>query len=328
MIVSSVIVVVSYLLHYLPIQQDFVPEKFTGGVVDLVNQMSWGLVIGIIFVGLLSRVPRNFVTAILGKGGGLNGILRATAAGLLLDLCSHGILLVGMQLYKRGASLGQIMAFLIASPWNSLSLTIILIALIGPFWTITFIILSAIIAIASGLIFERLVKKGILPANPAEKDLPADFHFFIEAKKGLAATKFNLPFFKDMAVNGLKESRMIIRWILAGAILAAFLRTALNPEMFQDYFGPSALGLVVTLVFATILEVCSEGGSPIAADILTRAHAPGNAFTFLMTGVATDYTEIMGLKETTYSWKIALFLPLVTTPQILIIGYFLNHFGG
>ena len=62
---------------------------------------------------------------------------------------------------------------------------------------------------------------------------------------------------------------------------------------------------------ATILEVCSEGSTPVAADILTRAKAPGNSFAFLMTGVSTDYTEIMILKDTTKSWKIALFLPLL-----------------
>ena len=41
---------------------------------------------------------------------------------------------------------------------------------------------------------------------------------------------------------------------------------------------------------------------------------------FLMTGVSTDYTEILSLKETTKSWKIAFFLPLVTSPQIIIIA--------
>ena len=83
-------------------------------------------------------------------------------------------------------------------------------------------------------------------------------------------------------------------------------------------------GLGATLVIATILEVCSEGSVPIAADILTRAHAPGHSFAFLMTGVSTDYTEIMGLKETTKSWKIALFLPLVTLPQVITLAWILN----
>jgi hypothetical protein len=84
------------------------------------------------------------------------------------------------------------------------------------------------------------------------------------------------------------------------------------------------LGLVATVFFATILEVCSEGSSPIAADFVTRAGAPGNAFAFLMAGASTDYTDIMILKDTTKSWKIALFLPLITLPQIILLAVLIN----
>jgi uncharacterized membrane protein YraQ (UPF0718 family) len=59
---------------------------------------------------------------------------------------------------------------------------------------------------------------------------------------------------------------------------------------------------------------------------MNRAGAPGNSFTFLMAGVATDYTELMSIKDTSGSWKIALYLPLITVPQVMILGYFLNGF--
>ena len=96
------------------------------------------------------------------------------------------------------------------------------------------------------------------------------------------------------------------------------------PETFAVWFGPTLLGLGTTLIATSIFEVCSEGSVPIAADLMTRAQAPGNAFTFLLAGVATDYTEVMVTKETTGSWKIALFIPLITVPQVLFIGAALN----
>jgi len=302
-------------------------HHYSTGVFELLNTMWWGLLLGIFFVGLLGKVPRELVMGLLGTGGGTTGIFRATLAGLLLDLCSHGILLVGMRLYERGASLGQTMAFLIASPWNSISLTVILIALIGLKWTLAFILLSAVIAILSGLIFERLVAVNILPDNPNGGVLPDGFNLMRETKSAWRGINWSPSLFKEIAIDGLKESRMILRWLLFGVALAAALRTFLSVEAFQAWFGPTLFGLGVTLVATTILEVCSEGSSPIAADILNRASAPGNAFTFLMAGVATDYTEIMALKERTRSWKIALFLPLVTVPQVLVIGVLLNSFG-
>jgi hypothetical protein len=119
---------------------------------------------------------------------------------------------------------------------------------------------------------------------------------------------------------------MILRWIFFGIIIASLIRTFIPMDAFATYFGPTIAGLGLTLLVATILEVCSEGSVPVAGDILTRAAAPGNAFTFLMAGVATDYTEILALKETTRSWKASILLPMVTVPQVLIISYIMNIF--
>ena len=49
----------------------------------------------------------------------------------------------------------------------------------------------------------------------------------------------------------------------------------------------------------------------------------GNPFVFLMAGVATDYTEI-GLLWTNIGRRTAIWLPIVTVPQILLLGYLLN----
>ena len=296
-------------------------------VFELINTMWWGMGLGILFVGLLSGVPREFVMAILGHKDGLGGILRATAAGVFLDLCSHGILMVGTKLYERGASTGQVVAFLVASPWNSLSLTLILIALIGLKWTLVFIIFSMVIGIIAGLLFDRFVEAGVLPANPNRVDIPDDFEFWRDAKAGLKKASFSGDFYKNVGLEGLKGSRMVLRWVFFGVLLAGLIRTFVTAENFSDWFGPSFAGLIMTMIAATIIEVCSEGSTPIAADLVTRASAPGNGFAFLMTGVATDYTEIMVLKDTTKSWKIALFLPLLTVPQVLFISWLMNVFA-
>ncbi len=299
-------------------------HAFTMGVFDLLNKMWWGLAAGILAMAVLSKVPREFVMSVLGTGGGFTGLLRATGAGLMLDLCNHGILMVGAKFYERGASLGQVLAFLIASPWNSFSLTLILFALIGVPWTLTFIGLSMLVALVTGGIVEFLTARGKLPRNPNAVELPDGFEFFPEAKRRLAKTRFDLAFFWDAFTTGLSESRMILRWILFGAVLTALLRALIPDEAFATWFGPTIAGLSLTLVATTLMEVCSEGSSPIAADLVTRAGAPGNGFTFLMAGAATDYTEIMVLKETTGRWKTALILPALCVPQVLLLGWIMN----
>ncbi len=293
-------------------------------VQELINTMWWSVLLAIIFVGLLSKVPQHFIMSILGKGGTFKGLWRATLAGVLLDLCSHGILMVGMELRKKGASLGQVMAFLIASPWNSLSLTLIMFALIGLSWTLAFIALSMLLAITTGWMFDRLEKNGTLPTQHIDTSLPENFKFWQSAKTELKQVQWTREFNQDILKRGLNGSKMVIRWLLFGVLLASAIRAFVSLEDFQQYFGPTFIGLLATLLAATIIEVCSEGSTPIAADLLNRANAPGNGFAFLMTGVATDYTEVMVIKDTMKSWKIALFLPLLTVPQVIIVAMILN----
>ncbi len=123
----------------------------------------------------------------------------------------------------------------------------------------------------------------------------------------------------------MRGARIVLRWLVFGLVVAAAVRAFVTPEVFATWFGPTLVGLGFTLIAATIFEVCSEGSVPIAADLMNIAHAPGNSFTFLMAGVATDYTEVMVMKEATGSWKIALFLPLLTVPQVLLIAIVLNR---
>ncbi len=293
--------------------------------VEMVHAMWWGVLFGIIAVGWLNRIPREVVISALGPGHTKRGIFRATLAGLLLDLCNHGILMVAMKLYERGASLGQVMAFLIASPWNSFTLTLILIGLIGLPWTLAFIAFSMVIAWISGMIFDYLEINGTLPMNPYKEDLPEDFHLASTLKALTKNADYSIKATLNMLWDGIKGARMVIRWIMFGIVLVAIIRAFVPMDIFANWFGASIAGLFLTLLAATIIEVCSEGSTPIAADLVNRAGAPGNGFTFLMAGAATDYTEIMVVKDTMKSWKIALFLPLITVPQVLFIGWIMNQ---
>jgi len=294
---------------------------------ELITRAWWGLLFGIVAVAVIGRFPRELVAAILGRGGSVSGLFRAVGAGVLLDMCNHGILMVGMSLYKRGASLGQTIAFLIASPWNSLSLTLILAALIGWKWMLLFILLSMVIGLITGWIADRLVDAGKIPRNPNAIALPTGYRIGPAISGVLKSLKPGRKNYLHLAREGLSGSTMVLRWVFLGFVLTGAIRAFVPDDTFQHYFGPSIAGLFLTLLVTAILEVCSEGSSPIADDLLRRAHAPGNAFVFLMAGAATDYTEIMSLKETTRSWKATLALPLISTPQVLLIGWLIHQFG-
>ncbi|MGB0637507.1 MAG: permease [Gammaproteobacteria bacterium] len=326
---TSLLLAISYALALGPADFLVLPKfilVFTTAIYEICNSMYLGVLVGMIGVGILSKVPKEFVLSIMGTKG-FFGILRASFAGVLLDMCNHGVLLIAGKLYERGTSTGQVIAFLVASPWNSISVTVILFTLIGVGWTILFLLLSILIAILTGLTFDYLVAKNRLPKNSNEMTMPENFQFWPEAKKGLTQTRFDMKMFYSIFKSGLTDSKMILRWIFLGIVLAGIIRATMDAEHFSSLLGPTISGLALTLLAATIIEVCSEGSLPIAGDLFMRAAAPGNSFAFLMAGVSTDYTEILILKQLSNSWRFAFFLPAVTLPQITLLAVLLNKFG-
>lgn len=308
------------LLNITPPRELF---EFGNTALEILLTMWWGVGLGILMVGVMNDIPRDAFTAIMGKDNSFTGLLRAVIAGVFLDLCCHGILLVAAKLYERGTSLAQVITFLVASPWNSLSLTLVLISLIGLPWTLSYIFGSVIIALLAGVIFQKLTQKGIFPDNSNTPEEQEEVNF----KAIFKSIKFSEMSFKRIVKNGWRDGKMIIKWLLFGTIIAASLRTFIPHDVFATWLGPTIAGLFITLIVATVIEICSEGSAPIAGEIVTNAKAPGNGFTFLMAGVATDYTEIMAIKEFTKKWSIAFAVPIITVPQVLFIGWLMNQFA-
>ncbi|RLF54355.1 MAG: hypothetical protein DRN37_10360 [Thermoplasmata archaeon] len=155
----------------------------------------------------------------------------------------------------------------------------------------------------------------------------ADFSIRKDIKRRWREYEFTLPNIVEAAKGTLKGSwaltKMVMWWLLIGMLMAAFARAFIPHRYFMEYMGPTFLGLVITLLFATIIEVCSEGSSPLAFEIFNQTGAFGNSFIFLMAGVATDYTEI-GLIWHNIGKRAALWLPVITVPQILLLGYLFN----
>lgn len=320
---SLLIVITCVLLDALHLGGQSLSD-FARAQLELLSDMSWGIILGLLSVGLMNKIPREYFTSVMGRGDTFKDIVKASIAGVILDLCNHGILVISGKLYDRGLSIAQVIAFLVSSPWNSLSLTFVLISLIGLKWTALFTLASMLIAIITGLVYLALVKNGILPENPNTADIDDDFDIKADFKQRIKGWTFSWDWVESIIKDGWTDGRMILRWILFGAVVAAAMKAFVPTEIFTEWFGPTLAGLGLTLLVATVVEICSEGSAPIAAQIMSAGQAAGNGFTFLMAGVATDYTEILVVREFTKSWAIALSLPLITVPQIIILGMIFN----
>ena len=297
-------------LSYLPIL-----NELNEGFISYLSLIWWAVLLGLFIGGLIDYfVPKAFIYKYLGKKGFIS-IIYSVLAGFMLSACSHGILAIAIQLYKKGASIPAVVTFLLASPWANFPVTILLFSFFG-FNALLIIIAAMVIAVITGLVF-LLLEKNQLIEHSLTIESDEDYSWDKIKSFDLNASV------KGVAAGTISLANMVLWWIIIGFIIAAFIKAYVPHDIFNEYFGASFAGLASTLAVATVIEVCSEGSSPIAFEVYNQVGALGNPFVFLMAGVVTDYTEI-GLLWSNIGKRTAIWLPLITVPQVLVIGYLFN----
>lgn len=286
----------------------------------------WAILLGLLLGGVIDHfVPREYISHILAKPR-KRTIFYSVILGFFMSACSHGILALSIELHKKGASNPAVVAFLLASPWANMTLTIMLIGFFGL--KALFIIISAIvIAIITGLIFQLLEKTDLIEKNTNIIATKQDFSISSDIRDRLKSYRFSYESIKSdlkgIFSGAISLSNMVLWWILVGMAIASFAGAYIPTHIFKNYMGPTILGLIVTLGLATVIEVCSEGSAPMAFEIFRQTGALGNSFVFLMAGVVTDYTEI-GLLWHNVGKKTAIWLPIISVPQVIALGIIAN----
>lgn len=307
----------------------FIPilERFAHAFWEYARVIGWAIVLGLILGGVIDYyVPKEYISKLLATPK-KRTVFYATGLGLLASACSHGILALSMELHKKGASGPAVISFLLASPWSNFPVTLLLIGLFG--WHGLLIILSAVfVALTTGLIFQWLDQKGRIEKNTNTVTFGSSFDILADWKERRKGYRMSWAQFKldisGIMTGALHLSEMVMGWVTLGVLLASLAQAYIPHHIFKNYLSADLFGLLTTLAFATLLEVCSEGTAPLAFEIYRQTRALGNSFVFLSAGVLTDYTEI-GLVWSNLGRKTAIWMVVVGVPQILILGYILNQ---
>ena len=312
-LIVFILLCVSYYVKFL--------NPFFHAFIAYLKIIWWAVLLGLFLGGIIDYfIPREYIEKYLGQHK-KRTIFYSVILGFFMSACSHGILAIAIQLYKKGANTSSVIAFLLAAPWANFPLMILFFSFFG--WKAIFIVISAIIiAIITGFIYQFLEKRNLVENNINQEDY--NFSIKQDLKSRIKNYRFNFSeVTKGVFTGSWNLAKMVIWWIIIGMILASAANAFIPEKIFMNYMGASLLGMIVVLILATVIEVCSEGSAPMAFEIFKQTGAFGNSFVFLMAGVATDYTEI-GLIWSNIGKKAAIWLPIITVPQILVLGYVFN----
>jgi uncharacterized membrane protein YraQ (UPF0718 family) len=298
-----------------------VPRLISGMMLtawDILNDVSPWLVLSFIMAGLLRQFlnPAKFQKA-LGNGG-LSAIVKATVSGMLLPICSCGVIPLGLGMYYTGAYLGPTLAFMVATPMINPAAILLAYGLLGPGIATIYLAAGFTVPVLIGVIGNwlgggEIHAPGIQPPGGQAR---------FEAQECISTARKLL-----IGLNwGVFElGTMVGRYIVFGVVLAGILIAAIPQSVIQGYLGnPGMISIFGIAVMGSVIYVCAVGHIPFVAALVASGAAPGIAITFLMTGAATNLPELISIYKMIGKRAVAIYSSLVVLFS-LVIGWLANQ---
>jgi len=279
---------------------------------QILNDVSPWLIISFAAAGLMHNVlkPEKF-QRMLGNRK-LSSIVKATLSGMLLPVCSCGVIPLGLGMYYSGAYLGPTLAFMVATPIINPAAVLLAYGLLGPQIATIYLISGFTVPIVIGVLGNMFSGSEIHAPGmdqPSETiELEADEDISLRQKL-LSGLHWG---FMDLGV-------MVSKYIVPGILLAGAIITVAPQSMIQQYLGnPGMISILGIAVIGSVMYVCAVGHIPFVAALVASGAAPGVAITFLMTGAATNLPELISIYKMIGKRTVAIYTLTVLAISMLI----------
>lgn len=309
------------------------------------------LAIGFLLSGLIHEfVPSGWVERHLG-GKGIKPLLYSTLVGTALPICCLGSLPVAVSLHQKGARLGPVLAFLVATPATSITALLICYALLGIKFTAFIFFAVIVMGLLMGFIGnlirvkpraftsqnEQLAIDPVCGMNvEIGKAVKTEYrgavyyfccphcqHTFESAPKNYLGTySKNIAHrlkhvFKYAFVDMVKE---IGPELLLGLALAALVAAVTPIGKFVGEYFSGGLGYVFSLVFGLMMYICSTASVPLVHAFTSQGMNIGAGMVLLIAGPVTSWGTILVLRKE-FGGKILLTYLVVVSLAALALGY-------
>ena len=133
--------------------------EYLKNLLDLFIDMSFYMVIGLIFTGILHAfIKKEIILKHIGKDS-VGSVVKASVLGVPLPLCSCGVVPTAMHLGESGASKGSVVSFLTSTPQTGVDSLIATYGMLGPLFAIYRAVAAFISGIVSGIATNILCRK-------------------------------------------------------------------------------------------------------------------------------------------------------------------------
>lgn len=235
------------------------------------------LLLGFLIAGVLHVfVPQRFYANYLSRSNKLS-VVWAALLGVPLPLCSCGVISTAIGLRNEKASKGAIASFLIATPQTGIDSILATFSLMGLGFAIIRPVAALVTGICGGLLVNWLVR---------EDDAKDESAASCQVERGNRLWRVLKYAYYDMLRDiGLR--------LLVGLVVAALIQVAVPDEFFLQFGSQPLLQMLVILVIAVPMYICSTGSIPVATALMMKGLSPGAALVMLMAGPAVNLASIL-----------------------------------
>ena len=284
--------------------------QFFNALLAVINAMSPYLLLGFLIAGILHVfVPKTFYAKYLSRDNNLS-MLWAALLGVPLPLCSCGVIPTAVGLKNEGASKGAVASFLIATPQTGIDSILATFSLMGLGFAITRPVAALVTGVCGGFLVNRLVKDN-------EGEFVAEASCQVESGNRLWRV-FKYAYFDMIQDIGLR--------LAIGLLVAALINVAVPDKFFLSFGKQPLLQMLVILVVAVPMYICSTGSIPVAAALMMKGLSPGAALVMLMAGPAVNIASILVVRKSMGSRFTWIYLLTIVGFSILF-GLLINALG-
>jgi uncharacterized protein len=241
-------------------------------------------VAGLLSLWLNARVVRDHF-----GGGRFGAILKAVGLGIPLPVCSCGVIPLGASLRKHGAGKGPTAAFLMSTPQTGVDSIAVTYGLMGGLFAIFRPLAALVSGTLCGFAVEALDRDSPSAETLEEPDIEEE----------------TSPWWVRVLHNGfIVLPRSVGGALIMGALVSALVIALVPDNYIAERISSPLVQMVLTLVVAIPVYICSTAAVPFALGLLAAGLTPGAAMAFLVGGPGVSAATVlavwrlMGLRST------------------------------
>jgi uncharacterized protein len=307
------------------------------------------LALGFLLSGLIHEfVPSRSVERHLGASG-IRPILYSTLVGVVLPICCLGSLPVAVSLYRKGARLGPVLAFLVATPATSVTSLLVAYRILGVRWAVFEFLAVIVMGLVMGLV-GNLIRHRTRSSAPQEQQaidpvcgMSVEVTTSARAEHGGETYYFccadcrqafegSPAAYMGGARNISHRMKHVLRYafvdmvrdigpeMLLALALAALVATFAPVREFVGAHLGGGLAYLFSLGLGLIMYICATASVPLVHAFVEQGMNVGAGMVILLVGPVTSWGTILVLRKEYGARVLAIYL-VVLSIMSLLLGY-------